>query len=331
MNFNIGDLSNLSSSSSSSDEEEEEILATLGVMDVEEEQMLAQYGQFQQAMAQYLNQQNNPVPCGGSIPGHIVINRDWESVDRRLFYDYFTENPRYNDQMFRQRFRMGRSLFLHIVEKVEARDNYFIQRRDSVGRLGLSALQKITAVFRMSAEGCPADATDDYIKIGESTTIESLKRFYRVVVEEFTGQYAGRSRSPTIILEVVAAYDMWIWHAYFGLPGTNNDINVLEASHLFSNLTQGPARFWHKHILHDIMTMCIIMHNMIITDDRDVTASIEDHMEAPTPEVEMVLDENTRFQQSLAQHRGIRDKDAHIALRNTLIDHLWDEYTNSDN
>ncbi|KAK2650992.1 hypothetical protein Ddye_018481 [Dipteronia dyeriana] len=43
-------------------------------------------------------------------------------------------------------------------------------------------------------------------------------------------------------------------------------------------IVAGPARFWHKHILHDIMTTCIIMHNMIIADERDVTASIEDHM-----------------------------------------------------
>ncbi|KAK2662951.1 hypothetical protein Ddye_001525 [Dipteronia dyeriana] len=193
MNFNIGGPSNLSSSFSSSDEEEEAIMAALGAMDAEEEEMIAQYGQFQQAMAQYLNQQNNPVRRGGSIPGHIVINRDRKSADRRLFYDYFTENPRYNDQMFHRRFRIGRSLFLRIVEKVEARDNYFMQQRDSVGRLDLSVLQKITAVFRMLAYGCPADATDEYIKIGESTTIESLKRFCRAVVKEFAGEYL---RSP---------------------------------------------------------------------------------------------------------------------------------------
>ncbi|KAK2643253.1 hypothetical protein Ddye_025016 [Dipteronia dyeriana] len=192
MNFNIRGSSNLSSLSSSSDKEEKEILAALGAMVAEEEQMLAQYGQFQQAMAQYLNQQNNPVPRGGSIPGHILINRDWESADRRLFYDYFVENPRYNDQMFRTRFRMDRSLFLRIVEKVEAHDNNFIQRRDSMGRLGLSALQKITVVFRMLAYCCPADATDEYIKIVESTTIESLKRFCRAVVEEFADALNGK-------------------------------------------------------------------------------------------------------------------------------------------
>ncbi|XP_031261141.1 uncharacterized protein LOC116119340 [Pistacia vera] len=59
------------------------------------------------------------------------------------------------------------------------------------------------------------------------------------------GQYVGRSGSPTIILEAVADYDPWIWHAFFGLPGSNNDINVLEASHLFANLTQGIAPSAH--------------------------------------------------------------------------------------
>lgn len=35
------------------------------------------------------------------------------------------------------------------------------------------------------------------------------------------------------------------------------------------------------------------MHNMIINDERDVNASIEESMEIPTPEVEMVVDKNT--------------------------------------
>ncbi|KAK2641819.1 hypothetical protein Ddye_023582 [Dipteronia dyeriana] len=42
----------------------------------------------------------------------------------------------------------------------------------------------------------------------------------------------------------------------------------------------GPGRFWKKYVLHDIMTACIIIHNMIIEDECDVNAAIEDHMEA---------------------------------------------------
>lgn len=40
---------------------------------------------------------------------------------------------------------------------------------------------------------------------------------------------------PTIMLEAVASQDLWIWHAFFGVAGSNNDINVLNQSPLFNN------------------------------------------------------------------------------------------------
>ncbi|CAN1292680.1 hypothetical protein LINPERPRIM_LOCUS21684 [Linum perenne] len=43
----------------------------------------------------------------------------------------------------------------------------------------------------------------------------------------WAGQYNGYKRKPTIVLEAVALYDTWIWHAFFGTPGSNNDINTL--------------------------------------------------------------------------------------------------------
>ncbi|KAH0707492.1 hypothetical protein KY289_012568 [Solanum tuberosum] len=46
----------------------------------------------------------------------------------------------------------------------------------------------------MLAYGLPADATDEYVKIGESTTIESMKRFCPATVEVFGERYL---RSPT--------------------------------------------------------------------------------------------------------------------------------------
>ena len=53
--------------------------------------------------------------------------------------------------------------------------------------------------------------------------------------------YCGHIREPSIILEAVASYDLWIWHSFFGLPGSNNDINVLEKSHVFFEFAQGRA------------------------------------------------------------------------------------------
>ncbi|GJX14900.1 ALP1-like protein [Tanacetum coccineum] len=38
------------------------------------------------------------------------------------------------------------------------------------------------------------------------------------------------------MLEAVASQDLWIWHAFYGMAGANNDINVLDNSPLFNDL-----------------------------------------------------------------------------------------------
>ncbi|XP_024315277.1 uncharacterized protein LOC112270905 isoform X1 [Brachypodium distachyon] len=155
------------------------------------------------------------------------------------------------------------------------------------------------------------------------------------------GMYSGHVDGPTMILEAVASQDLWIWHSFFGLPGSLNDINVLQRSPLFQRLTsgtspeveyevngnkytmgyyladgiypswatfvktiscpqgnkkkhfvkvqeavrkdverafgvlqirfamvRGPARWWDPDTLWYVMTACVILHKMIIDDDR---------------------------------------------------------------
>ncbi|OMO51847.1 Harbinger transposase-derived protein, plant [Corchorus capsularis] len=96
-------------------------------------------------------------------------------------------------------------------------------------------------------------------------------------------------------------------------------------------IVKGTTRFWKKEVLHDIMTACIIMHNMIIEDERDLNADIGICMEALAPKVEMVRDETTGFQEFLARHKQIKNKEAHFALHNALIEHLWERFGNSEN
>ncbi|XP_071700462.1 uncharacterized protein [Rutidosis leptorrhynchoides] len=51
------------------------------------------------------------------------------------------------------------------------------------------------------------------------------------------GQFTrGDYKVPTIMLEAVASYDNWIWRAFFGVAGSNNDLNVLNASNLFNSM-----------------------------------------------------------------------------------------------
>lgn len=49
-------------------------------------------------------------------------------------------------------------------------------------------------------------------------------------------------------------------------------------------IVASPARGWKKRHLYDIIKSCIIMHYMIIEDERDLNAPIQDARKAPTPE-----------------------------------------------
>ena len=80
-------------------------------------------------------------------------------------------------------------MFVRIMNAVEEHDDYFVQKRNAASTLGLSCLQKVVAAFRMIAYGIAADATDDYVRIGESTALESLRRFVVAVVQVFGPEY----------------------------------------------------------------------------------------------------------------------------------------------
>ncbi|XP_004293133.1 PREDICTED: uncharacterized protein LOC101306305 [Fragaria vesca subsp. vesca] len=392
----------------------------------------------------------------GSIKGRISIQRDRSDAHDRLYADYFRDQPVFPSHIFRQRFRMKRPLFLRIHNAVVNHDSYFVQKRNAAGVLGLSSLQKITAALRMIAYGTSADQVDEYLQIGESIAIVSLKRFVKAVVEIFGdeylrspnnddivrllaigeqrgfrgmlgsidcmhwkwkncpkawhGMYSGHIHEPTIILEAVASNDLWIWHAFFGLPGSHNDINVLEQSSVFAKLAEGhapevkykimdneynmgyyladgiypqwatfvktipapqgrkhkhiadlqegyrkdverafgvlqarfaiirgPVRFWNQEDLANIMTACVIMHNMIIEDERKDNRNIhqlhKDYDNVPRgPPIPSVSREPTSsFMEFLANHDRIRDRQTHSQLQKDLIEHLWKLHGDYDN
>lgn len=345
---------------------------------------------------------------------------------------------------------MKKSLFLRIVAAVESHDDYFRQKRNAVGALGASPLQKCIAAVRMLAYGAPADFLDDYVRLGESTIIECLKRFVKAVVEVFgeqylrapnaedtarlmainhargwpgmigsidcmhwkwdkcptawRGAYKGHKDGPTMILEAVASQDLWIWHAFFGLPGSLNDVNVLRRSPLFQSLTsgtapeleyivngnmykigyyladgiypawatfvkafqspqgnkkiyftraqqaarkdverafgvlqsrfamvRGPARLWSKEDLWCIMQCCVLLHNMIIEDEREDPGDFNYHQDRNGIRVLQPKDYEHRdpilLNDFLKIHQEIEDRSSHERLREDLVEHQWARYS----
>ncbi|KAI5437927.1 hypothetical protein KIW84_023887 [Lathyrus oleraceus] len=118
-----------------------------------------------------------------------TVVRGREEGHNRLFNDYFSENPVYTNVQFRRRFRMHRHVFLRIVDALGNHDEYFQMRVNATGKMGLSPLQKCTSAIRMLAYGCPADLVDEYVRIGESTSIECLERFIKGVNVVFAAEF----------------------------------------------------------------------------------------------------------------------------------------------
>jgi hypothetical protein len=226
---------------------------------------------------------------GGSRPGKAKnIDRDHLEMHKRMIKDYFSDTSVWGPVHFCRRFRMRRSLFLIIMERVCACDDYFVQKRDACGLLGLSPHQKITSVLHFLALGICSDATNEYCRISESTMMETMKRFCAMIRVEFgpyylrqptqvdlekqlainaeygfpsmfasidcmhyewknclvawQGDFGNRSGKKSIILEAIADQGLHIWHAFFGLPGSNNDINVMDRSPFVQNMLSGVGR-----------------------------------------------------------------------------------------
>ena len=336
---------------------------------------------------------------------------------------------------------MRRSLFVKILKDCEAASDCFKRRRSASGEMGSSPYQKISAAMRVLAYGIPADYTDEYLRIGQDTTTESVRRFAKLVIrlygdvylrapneddtkrlmemnekrgwpgmlgsldcmhwtckncpKSWQGMYCGKSRDVTIVLEAVTSEDTWILHAFFGLPGTLNDINVLNRSPLFARLVsgvaptcnykimdneysmgyyltdgiypewatlvksikekngvpltrkeahftraqeaarkdierafgvlqarfaivRGPARFWDKKTLVNIMKCCVILHNMIIEDERGL--NLPCFYDNVGTRVQPERNPN-RVQAFLQTHREIESANTHCQLQKDLIEH----------
>lgn len=204
------------------------------------------------------------------------------------------------------------------------------------------------------------------------------------------------------MLEAVASYDIWIWHAFFGAAGSNNDINVLDQSPLFTEQLQGrapavqfsingtqynmgyyladglypdwatfvktinrplsakhklfaahqegarkdgerafgvlqkcwaiirhPARLWEWEQLADIMYACVILHNMIVEDERGIYDIPDDNTyeQGHSPHL-TGLDHGPvhGFSEVLEKDMEIRDQQAHRRLKEDLIEHIWQKF-----
>ncbi|GJS79316.1 RNA-directed DNA polymerase, eukaryota [Tanacetum coccineum] len=154
---------------------------------------------------------------------------------------------------------MAHPLFNEIVTIVIDHDPFFHNNIDCTGKEGISGLLKCTSSIRQLAYGVHAEFLDEYMQISERISRTALDHFCQAVmqiygpeflrkltvtdVEKLYLHHEEKHGFPGMLgsLDFVASQDLWIWHAFFGVSGSNNDINVLYQSPLFNDLKTGRA------------------------------------------------------------------------------------------
>ena len=82
-----------------------------------------------------------------------------------------------------------------------------------------------------------------------------------------------------------------------------------------------PARLWSMHDLGTVMRACIVLHNMIIEDERDLSDLEEDF--DVNPSFNLGPGHDGSFQQFLKEYEQVHSESLHKQLQNDLIEHLW--------
>ena len=85
----------------------------------------------------------------------------------------------------------------------------------------------------------------------------------------------GKDGVPTIGLEAVVDSRYFFWHAFFGVPGSQNDINVIDQSDLFQELTKGKAPQVHFVLNNKVYDMGYYLTDGIYPEWYVVTQSFK--------------------------------------------------------
>jgi hypothetical protein len=225
-------------------------------------------------------------------------------------------------------------------------------------------------------------------------SIDCMHWEWRNCPVRYKGMFTGRGKHPSMILEAVASHDLWIWHAYFGMPGSCNDINVLQKSPVFSPflkgeaapvsftvnghtydmgyyladgiypnwsafvktisnpmdtkaarfakeqesarkdierafgvlqsrwaIVRGPAYGFHRDEIRNILTACIIMHNMIIEDEGKLAENTDyENIGVTAAPYRTITQERSDY---IKKHHKLKNPAIHSQLQMDLIEHHW--------
>ncbi|XP_020156015.1 uncharacterized protein [Aegilops tauschii subsp. strangulata] len=213
----------------------------------------------------------------GSINGHRVLNCN-RVRDHLMPMDYyFAPNAIFTDN-FHERIHMRKNVFDRPYHGVQSFDDYFILKKDIVGRIGFSSYQKCTAVPRMLAYGTaadfvgrvPADVREHTRRCHGQTEGKAPPCHYTVNGHEYNmGSYLVGSIYPpwatfvnTISNLVVLKKFHFAQRQEAAKKNIERAFGVLQARFV---VVCGPAKQWDTETLWEVMTCCVRMRMRMLS------------------------------------------------------------------
>ena len=78
------------------------------------------------------------------------------------------------------------------------------------------------------------------------------------------GSYIGKEGIPMVALEAAVDTRLLFWHAWFGMPGSNNNLNILDCSPFFQDLLNGRSPMM-TFIVVIILLMAFILNGKFLS------------------------------------------------------------------
>ena len=87
---------------------------------------------------------------------------------------------------------------------------------------------------------------------------------------------------------------------------------------------RGPTRFWeHETLKNIIMKACIILHNRIVKDERDINVIYFNYDATEESPLSVSQERTTKLFEFIQTHHPIRDQTTHSKFLADLVEHLW--------
>jgi hypothetical protein len=97
-----------------------------------------------------------------------------------------------------------------------------------------------------------------------------------------------------------------------------------------------PARLWKQADVINIMQACVILHNMIVEDEKEAVIDVLDLNDNPSamivmpPEVRTNDNPDPSYAEALRRNLAIKARPTHRQLKKDLIEHIWQRYGNKE-